>query len=193
MSEQEDLRKFMSSVSKLWNSQQFDAVLKDVEKELAVSAIPVENWANNKMTGDGPGIYCFWYEGEKLKLKDFKVKYLEGSDGLSVSKPTSKWYDTNKPSVGIGDSSVKAYSFYLGKREMVLNRISQHVGVIKSSKSTYGMHLKREHQLEGKLYVGYWMLPFEMLKPFDKYVTQQVLTFLETELRNKLAPWVGKQ
>ena len=107
--------------------------------------------------------------------------------------PTQKWYETKKSPLVIGEGEVEAYSFYLGKRESVLNRISQHIGTIYSSSSTYGMHLNRNHQLSGKLYVGFWMLPFKKEKRFDKYIIQQVLTFIETELRKELAPWVGKQ
>lgn len=193
MSQSNDLTNFVSNLSEQWDNQDFEKILNEIKNELAGSAVAIQNWKEKDRSMDGPGIYCFWYEGEKLELKDFKEKYLEGSDGLSISKPTSKWYNKNKPSVNISNSSIKAYSFYLGKRESVFKRISQHIGTINSSKSTYGMHLKRNHELEGQLYVGYWMLPFKMVKPFDKYVLQQVLTFLETELRNELAPWVGKQ
>ena len=172
MEKQEELNHFITNISELWNSQDFNNVLEEVKQKLIDSAIPVEEWSVNQIDKDGPGIYCFWYEGDKLDLKRFKDSYLKDSSELSVSKPTAKWYNMNKSTIPIGNNLVNAYSFYLGKRESVLNRISQHIGTIKSSKSTYGMHLKRNHTLTGKLYVGYWMLPFKIVQPLDKYVLQ---------------------
>jgi hypothetical protein len=193
MEKLKELTHFITNISELWNSQDFNKILQEVKQKLADSAIPLEEWNVNLNDIDGPGIYCFWYEGDKLPFEKFKKNYLIDGKALSLSKPYKKWYDQDKTPIAIDNDSVKAYSFYLGKREGVLGRISQHMGAIYSSPSTYGMHLKRNHKLKGQLYVGYWMLPFTIVKPLDKYVLQQVLTFLESELRNELAPWVGKQ
>ena len=84
------------------------------------------------------------------------------------------------------------YPFYIGKSEKLGSRVRQHINQEKD-KTTYGLKLKgrRYFNIENITF-SYWKLP-EELANCTKEIKQFIITQIESELRNKLNPWIGKQ
>ena len=84
------------------------------------------------------------------------------------------------------------YPLYLGKAENLSNRIKEHC-FQDEKKQTYGLKLKCRKGLQDKVKIGY-----SYYKIADKDMShieaiQFVMTNLESALRKKLSPWIGKQ
>ena len=195
-----NLNNFTENILEVWKSLERSDLLDEVESALITSATSIVEWQDLKCKNRA-GIYCFWYSGINHKYKDFKSLYekVVPDKNYKFSKSYSKWYNHKKVYRTDIDhlSTLNARSFYLGKREDVKKRITEHIK--SGSHTTYGLHLNRVPQLLEYLSVGYWNIPNEIevilnANPkYGKYVRQQLLVYIESEMRNKLTPMVSKQ
>ena len=193
---QEEFIDFCRKLSELWNSAPFANLLEKAENDLLETKSLKEFEILDKKD-DGYGIYCFWIKQEKLEdLEDFRKDWNKSKGKLALTQPTEKWYAGNEL---IANSEGKALRpFYMGKREKVLNRIKQHA--FESSISTYGLHLYRdEKKWQENIEFSYFLLPKDGIKAITsvgtkgKHLQQLILTFLESSLREKFNPMIGKQ
>lgn len=194
--EQKEFIEFCEKLSELWNSNPFVNLLKSAEKDLlkTKSLIEIENIDK---ADDGYGIYCFWIKQEELQdLEAFRKSWNKSKGKLALTQPAKKWYSDNK--LITNEAGKKIRAFYMGKREKVLNRIKQHA--FESSVSTYGLHLYRdEAKWQDNIEFSYFLLPQEGIEAITnagikgKHLQQLILTFLESSLREKFSPMVGKQ
>ncbi|MCL7765065.1 hypothetical protein MPF19_16700 [Polaribacter sp. Z014] len=84
------------------------------------------------------------------------------------------------------------YVFYIGKSEKLGARIKEHI-THKGKTATYSLKLEgRASFNKENISFSYWELPIELAN-CTKEIKQFIITQIETELRNKLNPWIGKQ
>jgi hypothetical protein len=195
-----NLNDFTANILEVWESLDQSDLLGEVEIALISNATSAIDWQDSNCKNRA-GIYCFWYSGIEHKYDAFKYQYekIVKSVNYKFSKSYSKWY--NHQDIYRTDikhmSLNNVRSFYLGKREEVKKRISEHIKA--GSPSTYGLHLNRVPDLIKDLSIGYWNIPIEIEQALDsnpkygKYIKQQLLVYIESEMRKKLTPMVGKQ
>lgn len=195
-----NLSDFTDQIASSWDLLDKEELLRIVESSLVDTAISINHWPDKNCL-NRPGVYCFWHVGEYLDYTVFNEMYECGKAAYSLSKSYPNLYAESE-SISIRIKNKNARAFYIGKRTVLLSRISQHIGVPQRSSKTYGMHLNRlkvnQRTLYDSLYVGYWQLPKEISKKLKrvengKYIIQQLLVFIETEMRKRLKPMVGKQ
>jgi len=198
-----DINQFTSSILAIWNKLNVHELKTDVVSQLS-DVVHINN-GPYKHCKNLPGIYCFSYVGESLDFGEFNQRYSNSSNNdYKTSKAYPNCYQDAIENKSIILNNLKeAKCFYIGKNEKVKSRIIQHIGENGGSKSTYGLHLNRlkesQRELYNSLYVGCYHLPPEVIEQLTgngshgKYITQQLITYLETELRKELSPMVGKQ
>lgn len=191
---------FQKQLENMWESSSFDELLIQVGKQLFTEKKKLSDWKVEDR--DGHGLYAFWIEKENLLPYEQFVKNWNKTEERKLSQPFKKWYNHEKakqtPDGQFLFEQGDFRCFYMGKREQVFHRISDHLKA--RSKSTYGLHLDRKGlDLKDKLYVGYWLIPEsdaseEYIDPKTRtLVKQHLISYLESELRYYLSPMVGKQ
>jgi hypothetical protein len=84
------------------------------------------------------------------------------------------------------------YPLYIGKAEKLSNRIYEHCFQDKN-KPTYGLKLKHRTELLDKVKIRYSYYKVADKENPNKKAIQFVMTNLESAIRDKLNPWIGKQ
>jgi hypothetical protein len=140
---------------------------------------------NYKLINKTWGIYVFYIEPDCEFTYDMLCKSWN-QDGYDKYPKTSK----TRFLKSINENKLH-YTFYLGKTENIAKRIEEHI-THKDKHPTYSLKLNGRLSFNQNILCSYWELPFEFEK-FPKEVKQFLITQLESKLRNKLNPWIGKQ
>lgn len=163
-----------------------DEYLNSIKNKLKENRCSIEenSYVNIKNTF---GIYVFYIKPvEAYSLESLTEKWNQkGYDKYPkiVQKRFSKHTDININT---------EYVFYIGKSEELGSRIKQHI-THKGKTSTYSLKLKgRDFFNKENITFSYWELPLELSK-CSKEIKQFIITQIETELRDRLNPWIGKQ
>lgn len=86
----------------------------------------------------------------------------------------------------------REYPFYIGKSEVLSKRIAQHI-THSGKTATYSLKLEGRKEFNAEnITFSYWKLPDE-LKDCSIEIKQFIITQIESKLREKLNPWVGKK
>jgi len=138
---------------------------------------------------DSAGIYLFWakFAAYGKDLSDFQNKWKSANEVISYYPKFNK----KRALQTITQYKSNQYlPFYLGKSENIRSRVKQHV-FLDGNKTTYALKLKAicEKQTiidQSLFFVSQLSFPFSNESYF-------LLNIVETELRNKLNPIIGKQ
>ncbi len=86
------------------------------------------------------------------------------------------------------------HPLYLGKSEKLINRINEHC-YQGAKKTTYGLKLSHRKKLLNiaEISYNYYPIPYEVDTLIGKAPVQFLMTNLESEIRKRIKPWVGKQ
>lgn len=138
------------------------------------------------------GIYLFQIKSEcSYNFESLKKEWEEKAKNLGYRK-FPKIYKGRFNELAIESTKVnEEYAFYLGKGEDLGGRIEQHI-CHELDNSTYGLKIKGRTQFENCLTYSFWELPIECTKE-NKAINQFIMTQLESSIRNRLHPLVGKQ
>ncbi|ARN76947.1 hypothetical protein BST97_02435 [Nonlabens spongiae] len=189
---------FEFSLRKIWSSSNFEKMLIEIAQMLFRTRSDIKDWKKPN-DNDGYGVYAFWYKGGgKIDFETFNTKW-SGLEKCSSSRPYKKWFETVAMKelhreLGLHIQGNSHRCFYLGKREMIFTRISDHIDG--SSQTTYGLHLNRDGiDFRDQLSVGYWRVPIDVDVKCNtsRMVNQHLISYIESELRYYLSPMVGKQ
>jgi len=192
---QRQISSFIKEISNAWNPLQ-ESLVKEIISQFQdlknVSEINFNDSEDYKIN-DIPatfGIYCFYIKFSKpMGKSDFKK--LWGKDIMDKQPKVSlmrlrefekdKWDDYNEWKV-----------LYIGKSENLNERVHQHLNL--KVTSTSALKLKRRASLNkiASYKVVYYSLE-DLDKKLDKSLIQFVITNLESKIRNKIEPIIGKQ
>lgn len=84
------------------------------------------------------------------------------------------------------------YTLYLGKSEKVASRINEHI-YHTSKVTTYGLKLNDRKKFLKNNEIYFSKFEIEELATADPSIIQFVITRIESKLRVRMNPWVGKQ
>lgn len=130
------------------------------------------------------GIYCFYIKFSKpMGKSDFQELWdkdeIENQPKVSLMRLREFEKDTWTP-------------LYVGKSENLNKRVHQHLNLDKTS--TYALKLKRRASLNKIASYKVVYYSFEVSdNVLDKSLIQFVITNLESKIRNKIEPIIGKQ
>lgn len=133
-----------------------------------------------------PGVYAFFIsKKENTDLKKFKNIWNDKSI-IKYPKIVASRFKDSEPFTN------DLYAFYVGKSEKVATRIHEHLHH-KRNVTTYGLKINERKNLLDQYELFYAIYEFDDLKNQDKSIIQFIITRLESKLRDKMKPWVGKQ
>ena len=137
--------------------------------------------------GNNFGIYIFYIKPTKVYNIENLISDWTQKGHIKYPKVVKKRFSKHK-SININNE----YPFYIGKSEKLGSRIKEHITHEKKA-STYGLKLKgRDSFNEKNITFSYWELPKE-LQECSNEIKQFIITQVESKLRDKLNPWIGKQ
>ena len=84
------------------------------------------------------------------------------------------------------------FNLYVGKGENLKRRVEEHLNH-HSNHATYSLKLKERKVFlnENEIEIGFWHLP--PMPEVPREIKQFIITNMESQLRDKMQPWIGKQ
>lgn len=177
------LEEFGLKVSKDWKGLNKKAIILEIRRSFAITKKLIYS------DFDIPnqfGIYAFFIKPNE------NYSDIESLEVAWNIKSFRKFPNVVKKRFSISESKDGWFPFYIGKSEKLGSRINEHLKH-HSQHSTYGLKLKyrasflKNNQIE----VGYWCLP--EMSDVSNEIKQFIITNLESQLREEMKPWIGKQ
>lgn len=163
--------------------RQIDNAIPQIQEELILNKKPISSFIRG---GKVPGVYAFfitskhktnYYDFEQLWRDDTIVNYSKVS-AINFQRSTQ--------------AEKKSHTLYLGKSEKIDDRINEHLTQSKNS-TTYGLKLNGRTELFKNYELFYSRYELKNMIGLDPSIIQFVITRVESNLRGKMNPWVGKQ
>ncbi|OSY88532.1 hypothetical protein WH52_07230 [Tenacibaculum holothuriorum] len=133
------------------------------------------------------GVYVFYIKPTKTYTLETLQKDWEDNIYSNYPKVVKKRFLKHK-NIEL-DSQ---YPFYIGKSEKLKTRIKEHI-THSGKTSTYSLKLEgRKYFNNQTITFSYWKLPTELEKCSPE-IKQFLITQIESKLRDRLNPWVGKK
>ena len=169
-----------------WNKVDLSKQIPTIINKLDVIKHSISNVNYDAIKNDF-GIYIFYIKPQKAYTLDTLQQDWEEKEYSKYPKVIKKRFLKH------GDIELRReYPFYIGKSEAFAKRIKQHI-THSGNTSTYSLKLKgRSFFNEHNITFAYWRLP-DQLKECTSEIKQFIITQIESELREKLNPWVGKK
>ena len=169
----------------------FDVILKaiddrvlEVEKYLLENKEPIDTFEKN--WEKAPGVYAIFVEpNHKKKLSSFPKLW----DDFNMEKYSKTVSSRFQKSI---HEQKEIYTFYLGKSEKVVTRLNEHFNHTATS-TTYGLKLAERDDIKKDYEFYYAYYELEKDDSRAKAINQFIITRLESKLRERMNPWVGKQ
>lgn len=186
----EFLNDFISDFYDIWHDaeKQLDQELGNISCELLTNCFPISDTTYEKYSKKW-GVYIFTITPKKqLSLEELTLLWDETGNGYVKYPRVCKKRFLKSITVSKGE-----YILYVGKSEDIGGRIKEHITQEKN-KTTYGLKLnKRKILEESSIAYNFWLLPDSIQVHKSKPVKQFLITQLESKLRHRLNPWIGKQ
>ncbi len=181
----ESLREFAEKLDQQWKFILNENILEEIQESLLNSRNKEVKELKNLRNDFG--IYAFYIKPkEKYSCVEDLVKAWNIDGFKKYPKVVKKRFEVQEP------YEAGWFSLYIGKGEKLKNRIEEHL-YHHSTHATYGLKLKERKQFldDHEIEIGFWYLP-EMPR-VSREIKQFIITNLESGLRNRLKPWIGKQ
>ena len=183
MESKENLITFGSKVSNEWDALDKEEILVEILDLFRRSRI---DHSGEVDIPDQFGIYSFFIKPEKV------YQTCESLNEVWNIEPFKKFPKIVKKRFEVCEAEDGWFPFYIGKSERLGTRIKEHLNH-HSQHATYGLKLKERTEFlrNNKIEVGYWTLP--EMEGIPREIKQFIITNLESRLREKMKPWIGKQ
>jgi len=174
---------FAVNFTKKWNTLNKEEILKSVLNSFMTTRISCNS---EKLIPNQFGIYAFFIKPNE-NYRD--IESLEVAWNIESFR---KFPKVVKKRFGVSEPKDGWFPFYIGKSEKMSSRINEHLNH-HCQHATYGLKLKervtflKNNQIE----VGYWTLP--EMPDVPREIKQFIITNLESQLREEMKPWIGKQ
>ncbi|ALM21994.1 hypothetical protein AAT17_12505 [Nonlabens sp. MIC269] len=162
-----------------------DEKIDTIKSQLYNNKKPIDQFI--KGISNIPGVYAFFIKPKSPSFKtEFEDIWLNNEIKKYPKVVKSRFNNTQEISDGF-------YTFYLGKSEKVDSRVHEHI-FHGPEKTTFSLKLnaRKNFLIQYELYYSKFEFP-ELAAVPDKAITQFIITRIESQLRNKMNPWVGKQ
>lgn len=154
-----------------------------IKKELVANKKSIHSFVRGKNV---PGVYVFFIKPKlKITIYDFEDKWTDKKI-INYPKIVRSRFQVST------QEKKEIYTLYVGKSEKVDSRINEHL-THTSKITTYGLKLIDRLDLIEDYDLYYSRYEMKELVGLDSSITQFVITRVESKLRGKMNPWVGKQ
>lgn len=174
---------FALNTSLEWENLDIEEILIVILDSINLSRSDLSNEIeiNNKF-----GIYAFFIRPNEV------YKNCESVNKVWNIKPFKNFPKLIKKRFEQCEAENGWFPFYIGKSEKLGSRIKEHLNH-PSQHTTYGLKLKERTEFlkNNQIEVGYWTLP--EMEGVPREIRQFIITNLESRLREKMKPWIGKQ
>lgn len=177
------IQNFASSVAEDWENLDKEEILVEILDSFERSRI---DHSGEVDIPDQFGIYAFFIKPNKVYQDCDSLKDVWNIENFR------KYPRVVKKRFGECEAVDGWFPFYIGKSEKLGSRIKEHL-THDSQHATYGLKLKERTEFleNNEIEVGYWSLP--EMEGVPREIKQFIITYLESRLRDRMKPWIGKQ
>lgn len=172
---------FIDELSSLLSK--IDSEVDHIEKELVATKKPIHSFVRGENV---PGVYVFFIKPKlEINIYGFEDKWIDKKI-INYPKIVRSRFQVST------QEKKETYTLYLGKSEKVDSRINEHL-THTSQITTYSLKLIDRLELIKDNDLYYSSYEMKELVGLDSSIIQFVITRIESKLRSKMNPWVGKQ